>query len=188
MMARPLRSALTSSAALRLTRRGAMILATWAMSCAILERSSWKRCGFDASGGTREGSTFELCREVLRRHGGGRAHPTWDHHGGVSPRGAARARRRIPGASAQGVILPRRILWACFTQPGFPAPGPGPIPHCVTRSLPLASAVTTGCLCPLNSSTRSGAPPRPHHRPAPGALDTRFFMTTSIQSICGERT
>jgi hypothetical protein len=32
----------------------------------------------------------------------------------------------------------------------------------------LASAVTTGCLCPLNSSTRSGAPPRPHHRPAPG--------------------
>ena len=71
---RPLRSVLTSTATLRLMRRGAMILASWAMSCAISERSSWKRCGFDASGGgirrTREGSTVELCREVLGRHGG----------------------------------------------------------------------------------------------------------------------
>jgi hypothetical protein len=51
LLARPLRSALTSTATLRLTRRGAMILASWAMSCAISERSSRKRCGFDASGG-----------------------------------------------------------------------------------------------------------------------------------------
>jgi len=45
----------------RLMRPGAMILASWAMSCAISERSSWKRCGFDASGGgiprTREGGS-----------------------------------------------------------------------------------------------------------------------------------
>jgi hypothetical protein len=34
----PLRSALISTATLRLTRRGAMVLASWAMSCAISER------------------------------------------------------------------------------------------------------------------------------------------------------
>ena len=53
-----------------------MILASWAMSCVISERSSWKRRGFDA-----------------------RAE---DHHGGVSSRGAARARRRIPGGRRAG--------------------------------------------------------------------------------------
>ena len=120
------------------------------------------RGGHLGSAATSSGFTLSLWEE-------GRAHPTCDHHGGVSPRGAARARRRIPGGLREGRFCHVEFCGRVFTQPGFPAPGPGPIPHCVTRSLLLASAVTTGCLCPLNSSTRSGAPPRPHHRPAPGA-------------------
>jgi hypothetical protein len=60
-------------------------------SWAISERSSWKRRGFDASGGgirrTREGAP-RLCGVIVGLHGRSmgrrRAHPTPDHLGGVS--------------------------------------------------------------------------------------------------------
>jgi hypothetical protein len=85
----------------RLMRPGAMILAGWAMSCAISERSSWKRCGFDASGGrirrTREGAP-RLCGDVAG---------AWRRVSGVctTPAGAL-ARRAAPGARCSEGLAP----------------------------------------------------------------------------------
>ena len=102
------------------------------MSCAISERSSWKRCGFDASGGgippdargghlgsaaTSTGFTVDLWEKE------------WRTRRGTTTAGSARAEQpefvvEFREASVQGVILPRRILCSFFTQPGFPAPAP----------------------------------------------------------------
>jgi hypothetical protein len=96
------------------------------MSCAISERFSWERCGFDASVGgirrTREGSTFELCSEVLVPHGGSMGKKQ-GAPGGVSP----------------------RVDFATSNSVGLFSPDPdfqhrcGSDPHRVTRSLPPAS-------------------------------------------------
>jgi hypothetical protein len=126
--------------------------------------------GFDASGGgirrTREGSTFELCGDVVGLHG-----RSMERRKGAPdmrpPRRGLPTRRQpelvveFRGASAQGRFCHVEFCGPVFSQPGFSASGPGPIPRCVTRRLPPASAITTGCLCRLNSSTAPGAPPAP---------------------------
>jgi len=73
MMVRPARSALTSTLrALVCCRRGQRAPAGSTRSWAISERSSWKRWGFDASGGairrTRDGAP-RLCGDVVGLHG-----------------------------------------------------------------------------------------------------------------------
>jgi hypothetical protein len=94
-------------------------------------KSSWERWGFDACGGglrrTRKGGTSAL-RDV-GLHGdlweGGRADPTWDHHGGRPHAEQPELVRPIPGASARGAILPRRILWAYFYPTRISSTCPG---------------------------------------------------------------
>jgi hypothetical protein len=54
------------------------------------EASAGRGGGHLGYAATSSGFTVDLWEE-------GMAHPTWDHHGGVCPRGAARVRRRIPG-------------------------------------------------------------------------------------------
>jgi hypothetical protein len=90
------------------------------------------REGHVGSAATSSGFTVDLWEE-------GRAHPTWDHHGG-----AARARRRIPGGLRAGGDFARRIYVGLpLPHPDFQQPtrelhrGIGP----TTRSLPPASAV-----------------------------------------------
>jgi hypothetical protein len=63
------------------------------------------------SAATSSGFTVDLWKE-------GRAHPTWDDHGGVFPRGASRARRRLPGGLRAGGDFAMSIMWACFAHPG----------------------------------------------------------------------
>jgi hypothetical protein len=91
-------------------------------------KSSWERWGFDACGGglrrTRKGGTSAL-RDV-GLHGdlweGGRADPTWDHHGGRPHAEQPELVRPIPGASARGRFCHVEFCGPIFTRPGFPAP------------------------------------------------------------------
>ena len=97
------------------------------------------RGGRLGSAATSTGFTVDLWKE-------GRAHPTYPL-GGISPRGAARARRRILGGLRAGGDFARRIyLGLPLPHPDFQQPtrelhhGIGPAPG-TTRSLPPASAV-----------------------------------------------
>ena len=106
----------------------AMILASWMMSCAISERSSWKRCGFDAraeaSPGRARGAP-RLCGDVVGLHiksmGRRKGAPDVRPPRRGLPTRSSPSCRRIPGASAQGAILPRRMnqAWTGTDQVRF---------------------------------------------------------------------
>jgi hypothetical protein len=72
------------------------------------------RGGHLGSAATSSGFTVDLWEE-------GRAHPTWDHHGGVSPTEQPELVVEFRGASAQGAILQRRMnqAWTGTDQVRF---------------------------------------------------------------------
>jgi hypothetical protein len=121
LMARPLRASLSSTLRRRLTRRGANTLASWAMSCAISERSSSSDAGStpaaEASAGPASGAP-RLCRDVVGLHGRSTGRRKGAPDGGPPRRGLPTRQAEFVvefrGTSAQGSILPRRILWASF--------------------------------------------------------------------------
>ena len=108
-----------------------------------------------ASAGRARGAP-RLCGDVgLRGRSLGRRKGAPD--GGPARRGLPT--RSSPSSSSNSGRPPRRgrfcrveFCGRVFTQPGFPAPGQGPIPHRVTRSLPPASAVATRCFCPRSAT------------------------------------
>ena len=102
----------------------------------------------------------------------------------VSPREAARVVVEFRGLRAGGDFATLNSV-GVFTQPGFPAPDPGPIPHCVTRKLAASLGRCNGLSLPpeFQHQIRGTTSARPLRQnpgyPSPARLFRASFQTPS---------
>jgi hypothetical protein len=100
------------------------------------------RGGHLGSAATSSGFAVSLWEE-------GRAHPTCDYHTGSPHAEQPELVVEFRGASAQGAILPHRILWTCFSQPDFQHLVRVPSPTASRGAYRWPRPSPTSYLCPL---------------------------------------
>ena len=148
---RPLRSALIDRDTGRAPARRE---ASWAMSWAIPERSSWKRCGLDASGGGHAPDARGEHLQTLRRRP--RAlRWIYGKNEGRTRRGTTAAGSCRAGHPTGSLPPASVVATSCLCPP----PRQRPTRGTPTRSLPPASAIADEGLRPVNGIFR-GAPRR----------------------------